>query len=272
MAANTSDFSITFDLGDLVGATQALTKSTLPAVHQAIGAIAQAAMANWSSAIMHAPGVWMEEKKQYVESLKWSYVSDFHARVSSDFALADAIEDGRPARDMKLMLNTSLKVRLSKKGSRYLYIPFRHNVPGSGALAPSMPASVYSVASQLAPSRITGMGKRLSGTGAWDPKTKAPAMVAARKYQWGQRLDSQHIPGLTDEQKRHMNTMYRFDTTGGGGVKHSTYLTFRTMSENSKGWIVPDKPGLHLIQGVVSQLQPIADEALQEAFSRELVG
>lgn len=259
-----SGFSIKIDLGSVMQAGGVVTQSILPRVHEAIGALAAQAQKNWADAVMKAPGIWSEERKAYASSIKWEYVGDFHARVTTSFDKAAEIEHGRPARDLKVMLNTSMKVRASSKGKRYLIIPMQKNSPDSGALAPSMPDSVYQIASQLAPSRVTGMGRRVSGTGAWDTGTKAPATVPQRAYSWGDRLDGPDVP-------RNYKGMVRFDSSG-IGAKRSTYLTFRVMSEDSKGWIVPAKPGLNLVQNVVSGLNPVAEKVIAEAVKRDLGG
>jgi len=258
-------FSIKVDLGAILDAGQIINSAVLPRVHEAIGAIAAQAQNNWANAVMQAPGIWSEEKKTYASSIQWKYVGDFHARVTTDYAKAAEIEHGRPARDLKLMLRTSMKVRVTQKGTRYLYIPLQHNVPSSGALAPSMPDNVYQIASQLAPSKVTGMGRRISGTGAWDVNTRQPATVPQRKYQWGDRLDGPNIP-------KNYQGMVRFDASGLGGQKRSAFLTFRTMSENSKGWIIPAQPGLNIVQNVVAGLNPVAEKVIQEAVKRDLGG
>ena len=258
-------FSIKIDLGTVMEAGGVVTSSILPRVHEAIGALAAQAQKNWADAVMKAPGIWSEERKAYAGSIKWEYVGDFHARVTTDYDKAGEIEHGRPARDLKVMLNTSMKVRQSKEGKRYLIVPFQHNVPGSSALAPSMPDSVYQIASQLAPSRVTGMGRRVSGTGAWDVGTRAPATVPQRQYSWGDRMEGPGVP-------RNYQGMVRFDVKGQGGAKRSSYLTFRVMKEDSPGWIVPAKPGLNLVQNVVSGLNPVAEQVIAEAVKRDLGG
>ena len=266
-------FSINVDLGAILNAGQIINSAVLPRVHEAIGAIAAQGQKNWAHAVMNAPGIWSEEKKAYASSIKWSYVGDFHARVSTDYAKASEIENGRPARDLKLMLNTSMKVRMSKKGTRYLIIPFQHNVPDSGALAPSMPDDIYQLASQLAPSRVIGMGRRVSGNGAWSTSSRAPATVPQRQYSWGDRLDfnNENTWMNAPNASRRYQGMVRFDTSG-LGAKRSTYLTFRVMSENSKGWIVPGKPGLNLLQDVVNGLNPVAEKVIAMAVNRDLGG
>lgn len=276
--ATGSGFSISIDLSALLNTGGVITRAILPRVREAVGGIAQQAANNWASAVMKAPGVWAEEKKAYASSIKWEYTGEFSASVTTSYQGAEQIESGRPARDLKKMLDTSLKVRTVQKGrnagKRYLIIPMQHNTPGNGALANSMPDDVYAMAAQLAPSRVSGMGRRESGTGAWDAKTRSPATVPQRAYQWGGKLDFYNertflaAPGAS----RNFQGMYRFDTKGDGGKSHSTFLTFRVMMEGSSGWIVPAKPGLNIVQGVTQRLAPVADQVLREAVKIDLGG
>lgn len=169
------------------------------------------------------------------------------------------------------MLNTSLKVRTSSKGKRYLIIPFRHGTPGNGAHAPAMPREIYDSARELAPSRIVGHGRRLSGTGAWDVNTKQPATVRARKYAWGGRLAAEPEYKLRREHKTDPYAgMVRFDAKPPGGQRYSTYLTFRVMSEASRGWIVPAKPGLGLARAVADSLRRTAEVEFPAAVAQDV--
>lgn len=260
-----SQFKIAVDLSGIMQQARGIIDAeVLPRLNQAVSAVAQQAAIDWKEAVTRAK-LWSGEKGPYVESIQWKMTGAFSAEVSSDYKYALEIDTGRPARDLKKMLDTSLKVRQTKTGKRYLIIPFRHQVPGADAVGQSMPADVYALARQLEPSRVTGRGKRLSGTGAMDIKTRKPMMVTARKYAWGESLPAGAAPGM---QKKHAG-MYRFQTSS-GKAKSSTYLTFRIMMEGSPGWIVPAKPGLNLVKGVTDRLQPLAERAFSEAVKRDL--
>lgn len=259
--------SITVDLSSIIGAQGVITREIFPRLREAVGAVAQEAQNRWADSIMKAPGVWYVEKQEYVGSLRWEYTGEFEARVFSDYKKADWIENGRPSIDLKYMLNTSMKVRMSKKGKRYLIIPFRHNTTGNGAHARAMPANIYAQAKELPASRITGHGQRVSGTGAWDIKTKQPYMVRQRQYDWGGRLPRQQPKGQRDIHEG----MVRFNTSAGKG-KSSAYLTFRVMSEGSSGWVTKAKPGLMLAQGVTNALSPLAEQVFQKAVQLDISG
>jgi hypothetical protein len=74
----------------------------------------------------------------YLRSIIARQTGDFSGEAYSSFKYASAIEEGSPARDIKKILDFSYKVRISKKGSRYLIVPFRINSPNS-VLGNTMP-------------------------------------------------------------------------------------------------------------------------------------
>lgn len=266
-----SNFKISVDLSQVAAIRDIINAAILPRLSQAVSAVAQQAAIDWKESVKNAR-LWSGEKQAYDKSITWKMtpeINAFSAVVESDYKFAYEIDNGRPAKDLKKMLNTSMKVRNGKNG-RYLIIPFRHNTPGNGATGQTMPSDVHSMASQLAPSRITGTGQRLSGTGAFNAKTRQAITVAQNKYSWGGQLVASAL-GSKKKQSRYAG-MYRFDTTSPSGAKSSTFLTFRVMTEHSKGWIIPPRAGLHLVQGVVTRLQPLANIAFSEAMKRDLGG
>lgn len=250
-------YSITFDLGGKLDLVSGINAQVMPLMNQAVRAIAQATAANWRESVMRAK-MWSGEKDAYANSIQAKMTGDFSAYVWADYGKAAEIETGRPPRDLKKMLDTSLKVRINKRGERYMIIPFRHGTPGSNSNP--MPQAVYQQASQLSASSIVAQSRRVSGTGAWDTKTRQPATVNKNIYSWGQRLDGPGVP-------RNMKGMYRFDT-GAPGAKRSSYLTFRVMTERSSGWIIPAQPGQYIAKKVADDMSPKAEAVFAEALRR----
>lgn len=264
-----AQFAIKVDLSDVMAQARGIIDAAiLPRLNQAVGAVAQQGMIDWKEAIARAK-LWSGEKVPYGESVTWKMTGPFAAEISSDYKYAEEIDNGRPPRDLKKMLDTSLKVRVTKSGKRFLIIPFRHQVPGADAIGQSMPDAVYELARQMAPSTVVGMGRRVSGTGAMDIKTRKAITVPQRKYVWGDSLQAPITMPQRGVAPNRYTGMRRFETSS-GAQKSSLYLTFRVMSESSRGWIVPAKPGLHLVKGVVDRLQPLAEQAFAEAVKRDL--
>ena len=261
---STINYRITLDLGSQMQLSAGINAALLPLVNQAVNGIAQATAANWREAVYRAK-LWSGEKDAYAGSISFRMTGDFSAMVESDYKYAQDIEAGRPARDLKKMLDTSMKVRRTKDGSRFLIIPFRHNTPGNEAHGRAMSPGVYQQAKMLSLSSIVGHGWRPSGTGAWGLKTKAPVAVRQRKYNWGDRLFGDNVP-------KHQQGMVRMNTATGQGKKSSSYLTFRVMSDKSRGWIVAPQPGQHIARGVAQDMQPKAEMVIAEAIRRSFGG
>lgn len=257
-----ANFNISVELSGVLSVRQIIDRSLFPLVNQAVNGIAQETVAKWIEAIQRAR-LWSGEKDAYAKTVTYRMTSDLTAVVESDYKYASDIEEGRPPRDLKKMLNTSMKVRQAKDGSRYLIIPFRHNTPGNTAHAPAMSQNVFAQAKMLGLSKIVGHGRRVSGTGAFSLKTQSPATVRQRKYSWGDRLMGETVP-------RNQQGMVRMNTATGEGRKSSAYLTFRVMSEKSNGWIIPAQPGQYIVRTVVTAMQPLAEHVIQEAFKRSL--
>lgn len=257
------ELSISVDLSELLAIGAIARAEIFEQLAQSVEGVAQAGVERWQRAALKAP-LWDGERRAYADSIQYRMSGRYEAEIVSDYKYVEDIESGRPPYDMKRMLDTSLKVRLNKRGERYLIIPFRHNTPGQTAHAPAMPKDVYGVAKHLAPSAITGHYARRSGTGAWDVKTKEPARVRSRLYAWGDRL-----PRGLDSNKGRSDRyagMVRFKESSGG----STYLTFRVMSARSSGWIIPAKPGLWIARMVAESLQRTADVDFPAALQRDL--
>lgn len=258
-----TSFRISVDLTNLSVVANARIFANLAST---VEAVAQVGVERWQTAVKKAP-LWSGEIDAYSSSIGYRMTGPYSAEISSDYKYVEDIETGRPPFDMKKMLDTSLKVRTSKAGKRYLIIPFRHNTPGHSAHAPPMPEGVYKQAKHLAASQITGHGKRLSGTGAWDIKTKQPAQVRARSYDWGGRLPAGLSRKIKPEHRSDPHAgMVRFKEASGG----SSFLTFRVMVEGSSGWIKPAKPGLFIAQNVAESLQRTADADFPAAIARDL--
>lgn len=261
------NYQISVDLSGLLNAQHEIIDQLMPRLGQAVRATAEHGALAWKDSV-HKARLWSGEKEPYVESITWSMTGTYSAEIVSDYRLAAEIENGRPRKDLKAVLPTAKKARRSKKGSLYLIIPFRHNVPtasGEGAHAPQMPQHVYSQAKGLSPSRVLAPGskkpaQRVSATGH---------LVPQHSYNWGGRLPA----GLVPKSKPHHKTdryagMTRFDTSS-GKQKSSAYMTFRVMSEHSNGWIIQPRQGLYLAKGVTDKLGPVFNEIVAKAIQLE---
>ncbi len=252
-------YTVAFDAASLI---KGLHLQLETAIAQAVQTTALTAQAAWKQAVLQTPGLWQPIKDRYADSIRVEY-DGMGARIYSDDPMATPIETGIPARDMKLALNTSAKVRVAKNGKhagqRYLVIPFRHNTPGNTALAAAMPQAVYAQAKQLTKSRVTGQVSMRSGLNASNPHTKGPLMVMRNTYKWGDRLSGADIP-------KRFKGMVRFNTSS-GGQKSSSFLTFRVMSEWSSGWIIKAQPGRFIVKDMSEQAQEMLKSEVTAAIA-----
>lgn len=266
--------------------------AAFPRLAEVIARIAEAAHRQWVAYANGAPlpggGRIMSRTGEYSASIQLAQRGPYRWEVFSELPYARAIEYGSPARDLKQMLGSSLKVRVSAKGKRYLIIPFRHNTPGptGGSLqGNTMPAELHAWWQDASRERsaITGHGWRDSGTGALAFRDRTSGhyrqqhgqivQVRRRTYSWGSRVSKADLAdlGITGRQASRLVGMVNFRRPGAvGGAAHSKYLTFRVMSEDSPGWKVPAREGLHPARTVAQRLQPIAEEAFRRAMAEDV--
>lgn len=250
----------------------------------AVQRVATAAHAQWVSYAKGEPlpngQVIKARTGAYASSIQLRQTGDFSAQVYTNLPYAKSVEEGSPARDLKDMLGRSLKARRVEDrhspnyGKRYLIIPFRWSTQGGGAIGGNvMPAAVQNWWKGKRFSSVAGWTERKSGTGAWDPTTRAPLMVPQRKYDWGGRLGKQDLQdlGVTGKAARNASGMVRFrDPQGGKGGKHGQYMTFRVMMEGSSGWNVPAQPGKYPARAVEQQFRKIAEQAFTRAVAADI--
>ncbi|EMD0638858.1 hypothetical protein VPZ60_004274 [Salmonella enterica] len=274
---------ITFNMGSTMDVLGVVNKEVMPYMNQAVNAVGMKLANTWAEEVQKAK-LWKGEKDLYTQSISWKMTGDFSGVVEATYKGAKGIEEGRPARDLKKMLGTSFKVRRTKKGARFLVIPFRHNIK-------NMPPELYAQAKALEASKVTGMTERRSGeiVGARmqpakvqthflsNPKTGGPMMVKQAKYSWGGRIASGFFgPNPNKIMKGNgfnprgihdlAAGMVRFDTSS-GNQKSSAYMTFRVMHEKSEGWVVPPQAGKYLARSAVEKVQPQAEKLFGQAMA-----
>ncbi len=254
-------YNIAFNAGALF---RDLNNQLKAALASALEQTAQNARNEWQEAAYRARGISQDYRDRYASSIQLTVDRNtLTARIWSDDPMATPIETGMPARDMKLALNTSEKVRVAKNGphagQRYLIIPMRANTPGNNALAPAMPRAIYKQAQELSKSTVRGMIPMRSGLNASDVRTRGPLMTMRSSYNWGGRLDGPDVP-------KRFKGMYRFETSSGGQTS-SQFLRFRVMGEWSTGWIQPARPGQFLVKGVAEHAKDMLQYNVSNAIA-----
>lgn len=197
------------------------------------------------------------------------------------------LEKGYDSFDMKKMLDSSAKVRISKKGKRYLIIPFRHGNPNS-VIHKAMPTEIYKQAVKLRQSKIIGTYEEGIVQGAQSFKeaeimrANNPNKVKRNLYKWGEHLN------LGDDSYKIYNGMVRFNSnpnTARDKIKktlskfinnsnnekqYSTYLTFRVMSESSNGWIHPAQKPMNILGETIQRVEGMIRQIVNEGVQSDL--
>lgn len=263
----------------------AIYNAVFPLMRQTVKAIAEQGADDWRDAVKNAH-LSQYDRLAYEKSITVEQTGDFSAFVYSDYKYASDIETGRPPRDLKKMLDTSSKVRRTKDGRRFLVIPMRHGSPKSNTNP--MPSGVAKLAKAMTPSKVLSTGMRPSGQVTHlsptsgmsaaakqtpflsNVATKSKMLTENRNYQWGDRLSRAALKeaGMSKAEQRKYSGMVRMDTSTPGGKKSSSFLTFRIMAENSRGWIIPAQPGQYILRGVATNLEPKAAAAFAAAVAR----
>ena len=244
----------------------------LPSLSAAVRDVAERTHAQW---VAYAQGEPLPSGKKvsdrtgrYAASIKLRQTGDLAAEVYSDERVAEQIESGVPARDLKEMLRTSRKTRLNARGGKYLVIPFRWSQPGGqGAHGGQMPISVANWWRYQPASKVAGWAERTSATGD---------IVPQRLYHWGASLqlaDMDRLGIRGTGARKLMRGMVSFrpqSARSAGGASKGGAMTFRTMSESSSGWITRPKPGLGVARQVAEQVRPEAEKAFKAALEADL--
>ena len=188
--------------------------------------------------------------------LKIVKLTPFMGKLVSTSGIHSIVEDGHPEINQRKMLYRSPKVRISKQGHRYMFIPFRHK-------ASDIPKQVKEYLKDQG-SEVTGIYLEKSQQQGID------AMVARFKYLWGARAQAGNIPELGATPR--LEGLIRF----GRGGRHQ-YMTFRAISDNpkSKGrWVVPAFAGYKIFRdveafmtgsGIVNQIRDALAQDIQDA-------
>lgn len=271
-------------LTDVIFALSALGANRMPATANAVRTATEAVQQRWIDNSMRA---FKKPTGGYIlgidDGLIYPHENDvYKGAVFNNVPYASAIEHGRQPYDMKRALYTSSKVKISKKGKRYLIIPFRHGVPRAGgkpsATLQTMPQNIYQRAKKLPfTSRIgssikdgvtrniyanpAGSTGRLQGVGdqgrrsqiaVRNPKDLTKFIRRANPYTW------------KTSPYENMIRVPR-DTTG-----HGYYMTFRIMHQDSKGWIHPGTPPMKLAEKTAREMDVVVQAIITDGFKTDL--
>jgi len=271
-------------LTDVMFALAALGANRMPATATAVNNATEAVQQRWIDNSMNA---FKRPTGAYIlgigDGLIYPHENDvYKGAVFNNVPYASAIEHGRQPYDMKNALYTSPKVRISKRGKRYLIIPFRHGVPradgSSSATLQTMPQNIYQRAKNLPFTVRTGStikggvtrnqyanppgnAGRLQGVGDQGRRSQ----IAVRNPKDLTKFIRRKNP-YTWKSSPYAN-MVRVPRDGTG---HGYYMTFRVMTEDSKGWIHPGTPPMKLAEKTAREMNPVVQAIIKDGFITDL--
>jgi len=195
---------------------------------------------NW---LMEAINGLKSTRKQYVQNLNVGYISPHRSYIQLTGEFPNMLERGFGPYDMKPILLKSRKVKYTKKGTKYITVPFRWATTGaigeSEVFANIMPKSVYTIAKNLKAQRthfqkgIIQRGRGLRTNQLPEklriPKTRAKIIdPKTGDVLFGTYTHKAPIySGIIRQQKTYEN------------ATQNSYVSFRRVSENSDplSWI-----------------------------------
>lgn len=207
---------------------------------QVVDHLTTAARSKWIALGNELP---REDARDYVMGISEVRFGTLEAEVVLEGEKARAIEDGQKPWDIKkaLLGPNAKNVSVSKKGTKYNTVPFRHGTPKSGFKS-RMPQDLYAMALRQAKAS-NKRSTAIQGAGAFGPQK-------GTKSQTGYVRKQAKFEGL-----RAVKT----------GSKSSSYFTFRRVSENSpaNSWMHPGTDGAKLIEQVYEYLDRIVDATVE---------
>lgn len=182
------------------------------------------------------------------DALEYPFNADpFQGRVTmTDPALAQRYETGYKPFDIKPGLLRGKSAKTAKAGHRYAVVPFIHATPGTvGQKGAALPAVVYQVAAAATQGGRVSLLPQLALLGQ---RSKLPIGGMATPYTW----KTGPYAGLVR----------------GGRTGHTTYQTFRTVSDRSDpaSWWHPGMPPNPIIASVRDLVAPIVEQVLAGAI------
>lgn len=192
--------------------------------------------------------------------------------------VANDLEHGKGPWDMKPMLLSGPKARISAKGHRYNIIPFRHGTSGQhgkNAFFRTMPKDILGQARALSPSFATMTPQRVRLPGGKIQTSMQPVGL-----KWGGRLsgtEEKYGPGQNKTTGyQHKNGIYegmvrirkRYDN-----ATQSKYMTFRIVSDKSDpgSWWHPGYKAHHIASSVKNYCQPGIEAIVRRAAQADLI-
>ena len=228
--------SASSDIGKLI---RVLGEKRLPMLTDSLMRAANFVQAEWARSIMKSSAKegW---KSQYVDSITIEKTKNLEVDIFTDSRYATWTEDGIKRFDMKPGI---------LKGKKFARIPFRHFAPGSDRRS-TMSKVVYDSVKNLK------AGQKLSG-GDWHNIGRYSRIITVK----GKLKQKDMAETKSGKYEGMIKT---------GAKGHSQYMTFRTVSRNSVGWIYPGVPGVRVFSKLKNRLDMEVKRMMSEGLMQDI--
>lgn len=261
------------DLSGIIKAVEGAQQGKLPYTQEAVrAALTDVVQRTWieyasGASVSYSGGTFVVHvvSGQYVRSIQEGFrmEGELAGVITTTSPHGASIEDGIEPYDMKQKLLQSSKAKVSKDGSRYITVPFRHGTPGAKTM-PSMPKAVYKDVKKLGYSRRNNA---------------LVAQSTGRTYSWGGRY-SNHSEGMRSKivKKESGYGTYTWKTglfhgmVKVGSEKHGQYLTFRRISSKSDpdSWQHPGVKARPIREAVIENTRETVLQLVRNGFEMDL--
>lgn len=219
-------------------------------------AIADLAHAAHAEIIAHAQAQLQSTRQDYLKGVHFEDLGDNSYLISLEGEWAQKLEEGFPAYDMvgrmlKSETTVSKGSRAGQKwvqegegGQKYAHVPFERKI----ASKESKHASLADQIKQMTATNVQGRRQKITSVFKGEDGSPLTGRVATGMSK------NPMLDGLVKYQET-------FQNNKGKEQVRSTYINFRTISENGKPWIHPGFQGIHAFeraeQKIVEQLNKI---------------
>lgn len=267
---------IELDLSDF------LSESDLSVPTEVIEAVlddlSAAARAKWVRA---AQTTLRSSAQTYIQGISEVESDEGQRVITLEGWLPNAIESGVAAWDLRQTVLQGPNVKIGQDGARYQSVPFRHGTPGTTGLVGSPMGMRYGPQGPQSIALVSG--GHMSGTEAeklGETLYKRAKALRDRKRKSGKttrgrlaagvggvrKLAPWHSTDIFAGMQRTRKTSIN-ETTGKKTTQTTGYMTWRTISENSKtGWMHPGIESRNLLDQVQRHVSEIAGALFSQAL------
>lgn len=257
---------VTFSLEKSMLALQKSLENIAPQVEAELNsAIKDLAYATYASIVAKAQADLPFKKQAYLNSLQFTALDDNSFLISLEGDFANSMESGFPAHDMVIsMLKSTKTVDIGSRSG----LPWVQNTkPGSKGEMPHKFAHVPMQRSGVsAPEGTNNMADAIRQITAVNARGRKQKITSLFKDLEGNPMQGRVAVGRSDNPL--LNNLVKYQKTSkneetGKTRTTSTYINYRTISENGKPWVNPGYSGLGAFSEAEKDIQQQIDNIIK---------